>query len=855
MSILPPVYQIQRHAASTHANRWEALPLTPPAGRRIAGETVSTLWDELVDRHGKDLKVGLVFFPGLFSVSQWAQTGQPSWVLAQNGSSQVAEYSWQAEDLFWNAALSPAAWMGTLEPSVGKDLPEIPSLVETARLWMLASWQGELVEVQTLSECGRMGLNSDAFAFAQNALIRRWLDSGDPQGLLPRIRQSEAAYLQRAHEETDALLSKAVESAGGQKVTRGLSPDLRQESIDPDALAAAVAEVEAVSLDIFDTVLMRRVARPVDAFWLLGQKLQGENGLIPSDFVALRVRVEHQLRAALQASGEAEDVTLDAIWHQIGKELELDAETVKAWTAEEIALEEHLLVAHPEFLQLRERIRPKVKRCLSEMYLPVDTLQSWVREKAGLQGVEVWASGDFGLSKGSGRLFEEAAESLQLEPARILHIGDNPESDVSAARKAGWHSFHWQARRSCRLDQPERWEPEDPLSSIALGLLRAERKEDAPLSWQLGFELLGPVVWSWIHHLCRQSTVRDAEHVWLLARDGYWLEKIWTEMPEAWHPGGSLRYVWASRQLWGLATIEDITAEDWDFLLKAAPDLKVRDFFERAGIETAHLAEDAELPWDRVVTQREGFAEEGLRDALYQLFVRHIDAFHAVRGPRRERVLRYLQSLNPDGQPTVMIDLGWHGSSAAHLNRLFSSLNFARPHAQYFASWREALSVVERDVSLDAFFSHLGNPPERMHLLRDSVDLLEGIFSAPHGTVTDLCQNGVHFSPVEAPEDPRPASQLATQGNLWDGAAAFCRKMTGLVPAPVAEESVHLAERALQRLLRFPSQEEARLLADWRHIEAWGVDRCRPLINPDGPDWASHWPQGHRVLLSEKPKS
>src|SRR5690606_17949821 len=129
-----------------------------------------------------------------------------------------------------------------------------------------------------------------------------------------------------------------------------------------------------------------------------------------------------------------------------------------------------------------------------------------------------------------------------------------------------------------------RWAPQDPVSSIAVGYLRAARRADAPLAWQVGFALLGPLVWSWLHDLATSPAIRQAEQVWLLARDGFWLQRIWQKMPAAYRPGGEVRYVWGSRQMWGLAAIEDISDADWDFLLKAAPGLRTRDFFERTGM-------------------------------------------------------------------------------------------------------------------------------------------------------------------------------------------------------------------------------------------------------------------------------
>jgi putative hydrolase of the HAD superfamily len=52
----------------------------------------------------------------------------------------------------------------------------------------------------------------------------------------------------------------------------------------------------------------------------------------------------------------------------------------------------------------------------------------------------VFASSELGWRKPSGEFFREVERRLGLGPELLLLVGDDPELDVAAARRAGWHA-------------------------------------------------------------------------------------------------------------------------------------------------------------------------------------------------------------------------------------------------------------------------------------------------------------------------------------------------------------------------------------------------------------------------------
>lgn len=52
----------------------------------------------------------------------------------------------------------------------------------------------------------------------------------------------------------------------------------------------------------------------------------------------------------------------------------------------------------------------------------------------------VFASSELGWRKPSGEFFREVERRLGLGPEQLLLVGDDPELDIAAARRAGWHA-------------------------------------------------------------------------------------------------------------------------------------------------------------------------------------------------------------------------------------------------------------------------------------------------------------------------------------------------------------------------------------------------------------------------------
>ena len=130
----------------------------------------------------------------------------------------------------------------------------------------------------------------------------------------------------------------------------------------PAALAQRLARFQAVSFDVFDTLLLRQVERPQEAFALVGAKLGYP------DFQRLRVEAECRARDKKRRRAGSGEVTLLEIWQELEAATAIPA---GEGMAAELAVERALCRGNPYFLPVVEALRQlgKPLGLLSDMYL------------------------------------------------------------------------------------------------------------------------------------------------------------------------------------------------------------------------------------------------------------------------------------------------------------------------------------------------------------------------------------------------------------------------------------------------------------------------------------------------------
>lgn len=201
--------------------------------------------------------------------------------------------------------------------------------------------------------------------------------------------------------------------------------------------------IDVISFDVFDTLLIRPVLEPTDLFFLLEQTWR-EVGAA-GNFPHWRVAAERRARQMMSARDpRVEEPTLAAIYEGLAALSGLPTASLDEMREAELAAERRWLSARNCIGPIFQRAVASGKRIvsISDCYLPGSFLKASL-DDAGFAGIErVFVSCDSGFTKTTGRLYGFVSDALSVPTQRILHVGDNVESDFFQAKKAGLRAAH-----------------------------------------------------------------------------------------------------------------------------------------------------------------------------------------------------------------------------------------------------------------------------------------------------------------------------------------------------------------------------------------------------------------------------
>ncbi len=598
-----------------------------------------------------------------------------------------------------------------------------------------------------------------------------------------------------------------------------------------------------VSFDIFDTLLYRIVHLPTDAFSLLEDEACRLCQRTEVFFRDARVRAEHQARLESEITRQTDEVSLDDIYVKFGELLNIaDNAILEQLKALELACERQVLVPNPHAKKLFEKIRARGQRivCVSDMYLPSPLLEELL-DRHGMKPDRVIVSCEHAVSKWTGGLYREMLGALSIGPGQVTHIGDNRQSDVAKAHAAGIAAEHFQLPYSTR---PYAYQRSRAIlgqrmpggSSLATGLAKREalhapeRTEDFDTTFarKIGYELVGPMLMGFAAW-CAQEALKDGKsRLLFLARDGYYVEKVFQKIRDALQLPLEGRYVYASRRLFAIPAITQFDEETLDFILKPTPMMSVRHFLHRMGLEPdeyEHLVQECGLPGlNQTITRyTHTFRSPEIETGLRKLFLRLQNPILKNCSDEREALHAYLKSFKLSSETDSVVDVGWHASNLKALNRLCVDLNgVGGLHGYYFGTWQPAESAMLDGCNLKSYFIHLGEPASRRGLVMECVEIFELLFNAPHPSIIGLTQKNGEWKP-EYGESELSERQLEWLRMVHESAGKFVDDFLSLKRSLTVMQSMHdYLVPVFERILRQPTREEAEVLGGFSHRDAFG---------------------------------
>ncbi len=227
----------------------------------------------------------------------------------------------------------------------------------------------------------------------------------------------------------------------------------------------------------------------------------------------------------------------------------------------EVAMENSMLVPRGELVDWLKELKGQSKNILvvSDIYLPARYLERFVEHAGFLDLVDgVISSADTFLAKASGKAFPLLQKKYNLDPARWLHVGDNPVSDGLRPLEFGikalvLHDSSEKRRKSVirRLvnysDGRPFWRGR-ALQQLMLPL-EYENKERDDLYVE-GYSFLGPMIGAFVQYIAERCMNENIGKVFFLSREGWTFKRYWEESIPHLFPGRQLpatEYLYVSR--------------------------------------------------------------------------------------------------------------------------------------------------------------------------------------------------------------------------------------------------------------------------------------------------------------------
>jgi FMN phosphatase YigB (HAD superfamily) len=246
---------------------------------------------------------------------------------------------------------------------------------------------------------------------------------------------------------------------------------------------------DVLSLDVFDTAVLRVVAQPIDVFELVARQHRHHARAEAFAFAPARVAAEVEAR---RRAWPREDVTLDEIYDVLALP---DGWPRAALRELECDIEGEVCVENGFVKQLYEYARANGKTVVfvSDMYLPPGAIASLLVE-SGYPEPRLFVSNDVGVTKHSGRLFAHVVDELRVRPERMLHIGDNLWADVAMPLLRGVPALYYER---CATRAGYASGGETAASSLYRGLvhnrLHAARDSAVDDQYRFGYAVAGPL--------------------------------------------------------------------------------------------------------------------------------------------------------------------------------------------------------------------------------------------------------------------------------------------------------------------------------------------------------------------------
>lgn len=419
----------------------------------------------------------------------------------------------------------------------------------------------------------------------------------------------------------------------------------------PKAFAEKLLQFDAISFDIFDTLIYRPFSAPTDLFHIAGAKAEILN------FAEVRQRAERECREEKFSRRGTREISFDEIYRYMENNCGKIYSEAKNY---ELEAEYELCFANPYMKKVWDILREKGKRLIiiSDMYLSSEFLEKLL-EKNGFSGFEkIFVSNEYNSSKYDGELYKIARDYLKSD--KIAHVGDNEQSDIKSALNKGFTPFPVKAPNSIG-NKYRPFSMSAIVGSAYRGIVNSHLHNGANSFSQLyeyGFVYSGIFSLGYCNFIHKLKREQNADKILFLARDGDLLRKIYAKL----YPDEDTEYFYWSRfAAVKLSFFENPLDFVRRFVYHKSNGKKTAGQLFREMEQESMLAD---FPEGDVIIDEKNYR------SLIDYILKNIDKFAENYRSQTIGAEKYFRGIFADCKKALVVDVGWAGSggnSIAHL--------------------------------------------------------------------------------------------------------------------------------------------------------------------------------------------
>lgn len=535
-----------------------------------------------------------------------------------------------------------------------------------------------------------------------------------------------------------------------------------------------VASADIVSFDVFDTLLIRNVARPIDLFKIVRENFnQFTRYYISADFADARVKAEHN---AYEASVNVQHATLDDIYTQFQRRYGYGKDFCETLKMIEMKTEREALRANPKAKEIYGYACKQRKKILivSDMYLPKQVIADTLTVQGYTEWHDIIVSCHDKFSKHDGSVYAHIRKIYADQ--RVLHIGDNIHSDISWAEAYGIETIHIEQNlqelsyetthatqtarggKLLKITNKARHTVNDAQQSVVTALIAHKIVDPAMTEFEaIGYGTLGPLLLGFVQWLHDAARAVHTDHLYFLARDGAVMQRAYQAYYA--HDAIDNTYLFASRRLYNFAKIEgQLTQGDVDFLIATNTPLKTRAYYERFGLSMEHAdiiqaLETVFLEPDQVIDG------DALHRKLRASFMLSSKAVLERSAQERAVLLDYFSSMGLDKtKRSGVVDIGWAGT----LQKSLGALTGISVQSFLFGV-HDVPSTRSLGSAINGFIDQRLSSDELFHrIVFRGIECIEYLFTNPdQESVTAIRKDGKTFQQVMSKVEKTEDSLLA----------------------------------------------------------------------------------------------